>query len=183
MSSIRSLFANHTVAILCEGSAERIVMEKLLEGGLLPFSADDIITDEWDRPTILRMPAKKFARVYLELEHSQPVIVLRVLDSVHEKFILPPAFRKTTPVVSCYTRPEIERLIILHEGWESEWQKVKSRTKPSDFCKERINSRIKQEDWLRQYWSPEALRVAIHAYSHVHQPVGKDEHTLADLLP
>lgn len=182
MSSIRSLFADHTVAILCEGSAERIVMEKLLEGGLLPFSADDVITDEWDRPTILRIPAKKFARVYLELAYSQPVIVLRVLDSVHEKFMLPHAFREI-PVVSCYTRPEIERLIILHEDWESEWQKVKSRTKPSDFCKERLGIRIKQEDWLRQYWSPEALCAAIHAYSHVHQQAGKDEHTLADLLP
>lgn len=89
MSSIRDLFSGHVVAILCEGSAERIVMETLLDQGLLPFTADDTITDDWDRPTILRMPAAKFARIYLELTYPRPVIVLRVLDSVHEKFALP----------------------------------------------------------------------------------------------
>lgn len=127
------------------------------------------------------MSATKFAQVYLELAYPQPVIVLRVLDSVHEKFKLPKAFQDTV-VVSCYTRPEIERLIILREGWESEWQKVKKQTKPSDFCKQRLGAHIKQEDWLRHYWTPETLRDAIQTYSHVQQ-TSSDEHTLADLLP
>ncbi|MDD6461416.1 MAG: hypothetical protein PUF51_02965 [Bifidobacteriaceae bacterium] len=182
MSSIRDLFSGHVVAILCEGSAERIVMETLLDQGLLPFTADDTITDDWDRPTILRMPAAKFARIYLELTYPRPVIVLRVLDSVHEKFALPAAFRDV-PVVSCYTRPEIERLIILREGWESEWQRVKSRTKPSDFCKKRLGAHIKQEEWLRDYWTPEELCKAIREYDTIHQRTRDDEHTLADLLP
>lgn len=177
------LFADHMLAIICEGSAEKVIAEKLLEAGRLPFGPDRVITDKLSPvpgPVLTVRSAKNFAKRYLGFDYGMPVTVIRILDSTDERFRLPAEYADI-PVVSFTTRPEIERLVILREGKDHEWRR--SHKKPSDFCKVDLHMpRIKEEDILRDYWDDvDALVDAIQQYSR-REKRRKGELFLSDLL-
>ncbi|MCM1329173.1 MAG: hypothetical protein NC253_06995 [Ruminococcus sp.] len=65
------------IACICEGAAERAIVEILLEAGKLKFTYDDLLDGE-----IIRCrSAKQFETQYLRKGFTDKITVLRILDS------------------------------------------------------------------------------------------------------
>lgn len=165
------------VACICEGSAERAIIELLLNENRLVFNRDDLLEGE----IILCRNAKKFEEHYLRKGFTDKITVLRILDSRREKFKLSKAYAVKIDVVNVITAPEIEMLVILAEGQYSEYKK--SKKKPSAFCKEDLKIyEVKSTGFVKGYFADiEVLISAICEYRRVSN-IQKGEYALADLL-
>ena len=89
------------------------------------------------------------------------------------------------------TKPELEMLLIIAEGKEAEFEKVKAgkrKTKAKDFCKANVVHNHKRYDnstqFYRDYFGSdiEKLVKVIKKYKQSHGAHKKDEEYLADLL-
>lgn len=70
------------VACICEGGAEKTIIELLLDSNSLIFSYDDLLEGK-----ILRCcKARDFETQYLRKYFNEKVTVLRILDSRRERF-------------------------------------------------------------------------------------------------
>ncbi len=167
------------IACICEGSAESVIVDKLMDAGKIIFSREDLLENE----VIRCRSAKKFEERYLGKGFTKKITVYRILDSRREDFKLSKAYKSKVDVVNVITAPEIEMLIIIHEGLYSEYSKVKSKTKPSEFCKENLKySDVKSTDFIENYFSNVTeLIEAIKEYKRVSN-IPKNEVCLVDLL-
>ncbi len=167
------------IACICEGSAESVIVNKLLDAGKLIFSRDELLDDE-----VLRCRnARKFEDRYLGKGFTKKITVYRILDSRSESFKLRKAYESKVDVINVITAPEIEMLIIIHKGKYSEYCKVKSHTKPSEFCKATLKlPSVKSTEFITNYFSDiNDLLSAIKEYKRLSN-IPKNETCLADLL-
>ena len=117
------------IACICEGAAESVIMDLLLDNDKLKFTRDDLLEGE-----VLRSrSAKKFEAQHLKKGFTEQITVLRLLDSRRENFNLSKAYIHKIKVVNVVTAPEIEMLIIFNENKYAEFKKADM--KPSEFCK------------------------------------------------
>jgi len=165
------------IACICEGSAEQVIMELLLDDNKLRFTSDQLLEEE-----IIRLrSAKKFESRYLRKHFSKKITVLRILDSRRENFKLSKAYQDKVAVIDVITAPEIEMLIIFNEDKYEEFKK--SKMKPSEFCKIKLKfSKVKNYDFVKGYFSDtDKLLKSIREYQRVSN-IKKGEVTLFDLL-
>lgn len=144
-------------ACICEGSAERAIIDILLDHNLLIFSRADLIEEK-----VLRCrKAEEFERRYLRKEFDHKISVIRILDSRKENFRLSKAYRAKVAVINVITAPEIEMLIIHDKGMYDKFKR--SGKKPSVFCKEDLKmSMVKGYDFVHTYFNdPNLLLHAI----------------------
>lgn len=169
---------NSYILCVCEGKAEKAVVELLLKNGRLIFERKDLIEKELSKVGRRASDVEQ----YLNLEFDKKVVVLRVLDSRKESFKLNKIYvERGIQVVNIYTRPEIEILLILAEKMEKEYEKVKSDQKASDFCKQKFKKeKIKSEEYWKKRFENEmdCLIDAINRYAKMHPK----ENTLKDIL-
>lgn len=155
------------VACICEGNAELEIMELLLEHDQLPFIKEDLINDQFLTGTM--RSAKNLETRYLtqRFDEGQQVEIIRIVDSITESYSIRSPFKEKIAgeVINCYTRPEIEMLIIHHQN-EYIHFKNSGTPKPSDFCiqKLKMGKIIKSKGFIRDYFSNideliEALRL------------------------
>lgn len=165
------------VACIYEGSAEKAVMELLLDADRLVFTWDDLLEGE----LIRCRGARNFEEQYLRKGFTEKVTVLRVLDSRREPFNLSKPYEHKIEVINVITAPEIEMLVIFNEGKYSEYKK--SGKKPSDFCKTDLKiPKVKNYDFVKRYFSDvDTLIAAIHEYRRVSN-IPKGEYALYDIL-
>lgn len=165
------------IACIYEGSAERAIIELLLNDNRLIFTWDDLLDGE----LIRCRSAKNFEEQYLRKGFTEKITVLRVLDSRKESFRLSKPYEHKIEVINIITAPEIEMLVILNEGKYSEYKK--SGKKPSDFCRTDLQiSKVKNYDFVKRYFSDvNALIAAILEYKRVSN-IPKGEYALCDLL-
>lgn len=165
------------VACIYEGSAERAIMEILLDADKLIFSWEDLL----DYELIQCRSAKNFETQYLRKGFSDKITIIRILDSRKESFKLSKAYVHKIKVINVITAPEIEMLVIFHEDKYIDYKK--SRKKPSDFCKENLRlSKVKNYDFIKSYFADvNALIAAIYKYHRVSNSP-KDEYTLFHIL-
>jgi hypothetical protein len=170
---------NGYIACICEGSAERAIMELLLDDNKLKFTSEELLEEE----IIRHRSAKEFEKRYLRKGFSEQITVLRILDSRNENFKLSKAYKDKVAVIDVITAPEIEMLIICNENKYNEFHKYKSNMKPSEFCKTKLNFRhVKDYEFVKDYFSDtEKLLESIHEYRRVSK-IKKGEYTLFDLL-
>ena len=168
------------IACICEGTAERVIMNLLLDNDKLNFVREDLLEED-----LLRCRnAKVFEEQYLRKGFDERITVLRILDSRRENFKLSKAYMHKIKVINVITAPEIEMLIILKENKYSEYQKYKnSNMKPSDFCKSILKyPDVKSTGFITDYFGDiDSLVRAIKEYKRVSN-VQRGEYTLADLL-
>lgn len=165
------------VACICEGTAEEVIVSKLLDADRLIFTRDNLLDEE----IIRTRSAAAFEQQYLRKGFQDKITVLRVLDSRRENFKMSKAYEHKIDVINVITAPEIEMLIILNEGKYDAYKR--SRKKPSDFCKEDLRmSGVKSRVFVEKYFSDtNRLIDAIQEYRRVSNiPAG--EYTLFDLL-
>lgn len=164
------------VLCLCEGGAEMAIMNMLLDEERLIFEREDLISEK----IYPRMRARDVEKKFLNRTYSRPVVILRIIDSKRENFKLGKAYFERFKVQTCLTKPEIEILIILDADVLEEFYKVKSTTKPSVFCKTRLNHKdIKSKYFMRDYFDVERLLSVIKKYKEVSK---KDHYMLYDLV-
>lgn len=97
---------------ICEGGAERAIIDLLLDNHMLIFERKNLIDEE----VLKCRKGKEFEEKYLRKGFSEKVIVYRILDSYSENFKLSKAYKHKVDVINIITSPEIEMLIICSEG-------------------------------------------------------------------
>lgn len=165
------------VACICEGGAEKTIIELLLDSNSLIFSYDDLLEGE-----ILRCrKARDFETQYLRKYFNEKVTVLRILDSRRERFALSKAYAHKVDVINVVTAPEIEMLVILSENKYKEFKG--SNLKPSEYCKSYLGySNVKRPVFIESYFKNlDKLITAIKRYKKVSK-INHGEYALADLL-
>lgn len=163
------------VVISCEGPCERFVVKKLSDAERFVFPRENIIG-------IGGRNARSIESEFLTFAYDWPVAILRVVDSPTERFTLGKLYSDRFEVESVYTRPEIEILIIIHEDKWDDFQKHKSKVKPSVYCKRELGMKsVKSHEFLEGYWDADSLVAACGEYKRLHKPK-KGELCLADIL-
>ena len=164
-------------ACICEGSEEEAIMDILLDHHLLIFERDEMLEGK----VIRCRDGKKFEDQYLRKGYVDKISIIRILDSRREKYKLSKAYQNKVDVINIITAPEIEMLIIFHEGKYNDFKK--SKKSPSDFCKIDLKMRnVKTYDYLKNYFENSAILIkAIHEYHKISR-VQKGEYTLLDLM-
>lgn len=165
------------VACICEGGAERAIIDLLLDHHKLIFERTDLIDEE-----VLRCRcARDFEKNHLKKGFSEKITVYRILDSRSERFKLSKAYEQKVDIINIVTAPEIEMLIICNESKYKDFKNANE--KPSLYCKRELKyKRVKSYEFVRQYFSNiEILIHALHEYRRVSK-IHKNEKTLCDLL-
>lgn len=165
------------VACICEGSAEKAIINLLLDNDLCIFKKEDLIEQE----LLSCRSAKSFEERYLRKTFDDKISVIRVLDSRKEVFKLSKAYKDKIDVINIVTAPEIEVLIILREGKYQNFKKTK--LKPSDYCKQKLKmSNVKDYDFVTDYFSDVSVLVDVLKQYKKLPNTPKTELTLSDLL-
>lgn len=174
---------NNLVACICEGNAELEIMELLLEHNRLKFTEDDLLDDRLF--TKLMRSAKNLEMRYLSqnYEPNQKVEIIRIIDSRAESYLIRGAYKSKVEgeIVNCYTRPEIEMLVILNEGKYDQFKR--SKKKPSEYCIHdlKMGKNIKNKGFISDYfYDIDDLLNALKEY-HQRRP-NKNEDTIYSLL-
>lgn len=165
------------VACICEGGAERAIIDLLLDNHMLVFDREQLLEEE-----VLRCrSAKEFEDKYLRKGFREKITVYRILDSRRENFKLSTIYQSKIDVINVVTAPEIEILIIYNEGKYKEFKN--SVEKPSVYCKSTLRYKdVKSYDFIQKYFADiNVLKRALHEYRRVSK-VQKDEIALYDLL-
>ena len=167
------------IACICEGNAESSILNMLIDADKLIFTRNDLLDGE-----VLRCRnARTFEDKHLGKGFSKKIVVYRILDSRREEFRLRKVYKSKVDVINVITAPEIEMLIIIKERMYSEYCKVKSNTKPSDFCKDRLKiPSVKTKEFIERYFADiNDLLFTIKEYKRLSN-IPKNEVCLADLL-
>lgn len=162
------------VLCLTEGTAETEIMTMLLDGGYLPFGWGDLVGNRIH----CRMKARDVQERFLSLSYSKPVLILRLVDSRNERFVLDGQYRGRFEIVTVNTRPEIEILLIIKNGDYADFCKTKSHEKPSEYCRRKYGY-TKRQGCLSSMITADELIEAIQVYSGMRD---SREYTLQDLI-
>ena len=164
-------------ACICEGTAEQVIMDLLLDNNKLIFSRNELLEHE-----VLRCrTGKNFEEQYLRKGFTEQITVFRILDSRRENFKLCKAYQNKVKIINVITAPEIEMLVILNEGKYADYKK--SGKKPSEYCKSDLKYHdVKSATFVRSYFNDiDILIRAIIEYKRVSN-IQRNEITLADIL-
>lgn len=165
------------IACICEGTAEQVIMNILLDNHKLIFEREDLLEED-----VLRSRSgQKFEQQYLRKGFDDKITVLRILDSRGENFKISKVYQHKINVVNVITAPEIEMLIIFNENKYENFKK--SRKKPSDYCKEDLSYKnVKSKSFITEFFeNVNSLINAIKEYKRVSH-IPNDEYSLFDLL-
>lgn len=166
------------IACICEGGAETAIVDILLDNDLLIFNREQLIEES----VIPRISVKAFEKRYLRMAYDQKILVLRVIDSRSERFMLSQAYRCQVDVINVITAPEIEMLIIASKHKYDDYARSGIK-KPSDYCKCVLGIKnVKSPVYIKKYFGdPTFLINSIKEYHRVHKQKN-NEASLYDLI-
>lgn len=166
------------IACICEGGAETVIMDILLDNNLLIFDREQLI----DESVIPRTSVKDFERRYLRREYDKRILILRIIDSRSENFNLSKAYRCQVDVVNIITAPEIEILIIAGLYKYEDFCQSKMK-KPSEYCKSVLKIKnVKSPIFIKKHFKDANFLIeSIKEYNRVHKQKN-NEAVLFDLL-
>ena len=174
--------------VMCEGPNEKAVVDMLLDAGCLEFSEDDLVGLTVYHARQLTAPVIKTALSIYTGEFA----VYRIGDSMTDKLPVPADYQGRIKGVRKFcTKPELEMLLLIAEGKEAEFEKVKAgkrKMKAKDFCKANVVHNRKRYDnstqFYRDYFGSDigTLVEVIEKYKQTHGAHKKGEEYLADLL-
>lgn len=176
------------ILLMCEGQNEEAILNILLDNDLLIFSRNDLIGLKVYVIRQLSHPTIKS-----ELKHyGSSVKVYRVGDKQNDRFSIPNDLKRIVIKDDIYkycTKPEFEMLLILNEGLEKEYEKVKSKMSPKSFAKKYIKMNGRKYDqsteFIRLYYGGDnvnSLIESIKKYKRYKKHHENDELYLADIL-
>lgn len=169
---------NNYIALICEGKCEKYVVEKLLDDDLLIFDRNQLL----DKKVLSGefRNANKFSNKYLTLGYDKKIKVLLVVDKEVKLKIKKIFSHNIDDQICIITRPEIEMLMIMAMGQYNNYQKVKSKQKPSDYMKSLVGESVKNEKYVEKFYNQYDLVSAIKEYHKVRP--NKLQYSLKDIL-
>ena len=182
------------VLFSCEGVAEALIVEMLIDAGELTIPTDHLISDpDYDTCYTRERSGKRIAERFLRQDYEVGVTVICVQDKPGYRLKLPAAYTETTRTLTVTTSPEIEMLIVhaedqydQYDAWKRKHRGASgAKLKPSLFCKQELPgfSGVKRRDFLEQYWTLESLLRAIDLYRQkTNLGSHPDDYILSDLL-
>lgn len=166
---------NHKIALLYEGSAEKAIIENLLDNNQLIFNRDDLLEGK----IFKRCGLLSFCKSHLGHEMSNTIYIIRIIDSKGEKYNIPPVYEhKIEEVLTIITSPEIEILHIISEGKYDDYQNNHKKLKPSKYANEYLHLK-KSFSYHENFWKTSDLISSIKEYDRVTSSEG---YNLSDLL-
>jgi len=150
-AKLKKVLKNSKILCLCEGSSEEGIMNLLIDNDELIFKKEQLIQKKVHRRISVRKVEKKF----LGYDYGENLVILRIIDSANEQFNLKKVYKENPKikVETCLTTPEIEILIIVNEDFLDEYYKVKSKKKPSEFCKQKFKMNdVKKSGVIIEYF-------------------------------
>ena len=132
------------ILIMCEGPNEKKIIDILLDNGCLKFSQDDLLG-------LTAFHARQITssgQVRAELNMYPGIVdVYRIGDKQSDKLTIPRDYKEKIGEIKKYcTKPELEMLLIIAEGLEKEYAKVKSTISPKEFAEANIKFGKKKYD-------------------------------------
>lgn len=170
------------IACICEGGAERAILDLLLDNHKLIFEREDLIEEE----VLKCRSGREFEERYLRKRFAGKITIYRVLDSRSEKFNLRKTYEHKVDVKNVITAPEIEKLIICNEGKYKDYEKEARKNpklKPSVYCKSNLKYKnVKSYDFVKEYFGDMQILIsALHEYRRISK-VRRNEMSIWDLL-
>ena len=159
-TALSDLIVGKHIICSCEGTAEKTVIELLMDSDKLCFNRKNLIDNEC---TTLRK-AKDIANEYLTREYELEIVILRIIDREKDNFKIPSTYLLNRKVAffDVVTKPEIEILHIIHYGLTKEFERFCKRQKQkfnaSSFCKSELPlehslaKNIKSENSIRRIY-------------------------------
>lgn len=172
------------ILIMCEGANEGTLVNILLDNDKLKITRDDLIGL---KPYNIRQLKHPFIKT--ELKHyNEPVLIYRIGDKQNDRLVIPKELKRIISYENIYkycTKPELEILLIIHEGLLKDFNK--SNRTPKSYTKDKIKVNGKKYDqssiMLKKYYSnPINLVNDLKEYKRIKKDHKKDELYLADLL-
>lgn len=173
---------DYYVLCLCEGTAEKEIIEWLLEENKLLFSYDDLINGDKQNGIVKVRSVKNVEKRYLSLDYDRKVVILRILDSRSEQFKLGKLYKDRFDVKSFLTPPEIEILMIIKMNDYGKYKQKHPNLKPSEYATKYYKiPNIKKSGVMRDFFENdiEQLIEAITTHKSKH---AKNELTICNLL-
>ena len=157
------------IACICEGTAEQVIINILLDNNKLIFDRKDLLEED-----VLRSRSgQKFEQQYLRKGFDDKITVLRILDSRNENFKISRAYQHKIDVINIITAPEIEMLIICNENKYEDYKKSKEDLSYKN---------VKSKTFITEYFEDvDSLINAIKEYKRVSN-IPNHESSLFDLL-
>jgi hypothetical protein len=178
MSGLKALFEDVYVLCLCEGGAEIAIMNMLLDEDLLIFNRDMLVKEQVHP----RLPVRKIESKFLNKSYAKKVVIVRIIDSKNEQLKLKKVYRQKFDNEKILTKPEIEIIIIHDFNKYSEYCKVKSSKKPSEYCKSELNLHdVKDKDFMNRYFDGDVDKL-LNALKTYKSKCSKDHKTIYDLV-
>ena len=150
--------STRNVLFSCEGTAESVLIERLVEADKLIVPSTNIVHDmDGNACTNLRS-AKDIQREFLGIDYPRGLLIARIVDSNPGRFLLEKPYRLSDiKVYDFITRPEIEVLVLVREkaldcfnGRSSSERQLNA----SDWCKQKLGlTKIKTRAFLEGYWN------------------------------
>ncbi|MGL4950032.1 MAG: hypothetical protein ACRC5M_06590 [Anaeroplasmataceae bacterium] len=140
------------VLILTEGTVEKAFIELLLDRKLLKFDEKKLFNEKIHHCRQLTSEMVGFIQL-IDIESN--VSIYRIGDKLSDKLKIPKSIlkEKIAGVYDICTKPEFEMLLILHEGKYDDFNKIKSKLKPSQYYKQ-INPNFKKTpNFINNYFS------------------------------
>lgn len=173
------------ILIMCEGPNELKIVNLLLDNNKLKFTRDDLLDM---RPFHARQLTSPQLKPALDAYHGD-IEIYRIGDKMSDALKVP---KELLPVIKSQakfcTKPELEMLLIIAENKASDFEKVKTKQKPKDFCKQNVVFKRKKYDNSTVFYDDyfgdriELLVSAITEYHRTHGKHKSDEGYLFDLL-
>ena len=173
------------ILIMCEGPNELKIVNLLLDNGKLKFTRDDLL---YMRPFHARQLTSPQLKPALDAYHGE-IAIYRIGDKMTDSLKIPKELLLSIKSQAKFcTKPELEMLLIIAENKVSEFEKVKAKKKPKDFCKQNVVYNRKKYDnstAFYEYYFQDRIDLLTSAIAEYHRTHGKhksDEGYLFDLL-
>lgn len=161
------------ILLACEGQSEVYLINNLIERGYISFT-EPLMLEE---PYHLRQ-LKEISPIINSLPIDEKIVVYRIGDTLKDEIDLS-CFKLRQDNIKIYkvcTKPELEILIIINEGWYKEYQKESKEIGPKSF----VNQRIPNYD-PKSYFATNDIIGSIREYKRLKKH-SKDELYLADFI-
>lgn len=172
------------IACICEGAAEKVIIQLLLENNELIFKEEHLLDSKILTGSFRQVT--KFTQQYLTMDYGeQKPIVLCIQDNNTKFNLKKPYMDKIKGPYLIITSPEIEMLMIHSLGLYEEFQKVKSTIKPSDFTAKYLKKKssvIKEKSYVKDFYQKYSLKEAILCHSRKGNKKDKKNLFLSELL-
>lgn len=174
--------------IMTEGTDEKAFLDVLLDKGMLKFNKEELLFE-----TIFhkRKLDTELVAYIQQVSNDTKIIIYRVGDKLSDKLSIPKEIKlymqdKITKIKDIIISPEFEILFIINEGLYKDYEKVKSKYKPSEFYK-RINKDYnKQASFVKDYFnkmSKEEINELLKEFlSKRKRTIGKDKYTIEEIV-